>query len=166
MAIGYAALDFNAVQDVIIAACTGGAIAVDPGKVFIEAEPQAGGKLPQITIAMPQEPYEDDTWAGSDKLKNSIFKLYVFVVAELNVAATVPGGHPFGDATTPGLLTIADQVCDALDSAYSTLMAASPKNVDVANSSKVFTRNAAGVRQVVTRITVTFKVRFFAGNRS
>ncbi len=143
-------------------------IAVDPKLIFPAAQPMAGVQTPYVMIALPDEPYENDKWAGSSNLKDSLFKVRVIVVAELLKELTTPTGNPYGSETVTGLLTISDQVQDALENAYAALLAASTHVVDVTIGSTAHARigPTPDSRQVAAITLVTFRVRFFAGNRN
>lgn len=163
---GYSSLCFNAVLQVIQAAAAAGTIGVDPNSIFQAAQPMAGIALPYIAISLPSEPYENDSWGGTSNLKNGIFQVDVHVVGELRKEDTTPTGHPYGDINYYGILILSDLVQDALDQAYATLKAASPKVVDVFVATTIHGRNSADARQIVSSTRVKFLIRFFAGQRS
>lgn len=164
--VGYAAPCFNAVLEAVRAAAEATTIAVDPLLVFPAAQPMMGLECPNIQISLPGQPYESDVWGGTGNLKNSLFKIDVHVVTELIQEKDTPTGHPYGDELVPGLLTIADSVEDALEAAYSNLLAASPRVVDVMSATVAHGRLVSDARQIVATIEVIFKIRFFAGRRS
>lgn len=172
MAAGYSALCFNAVVQVLQAAAVAQTIKVDPKVVLPSAAPMMGLDLPNVQIHLPSQPYAGDSWGGTSNLKNGFFKVEVSVLGEVLPEQSIPNGTPYGSSTQLGILVLSDQVQDALEADYilgqsqSVLRSCSPRVVDVASFGVVHGRNVADSRQIVSVISVVFKIRFFASQRS
>ena len=163
---GFSGPLYGAVVDVLKAAATAGSIgsgamALDPLKVFEAAVPQSGGQLPLAVVRLPLQPYDSNKWVASGNFKDSLFK--VEVALQCNVTLDGSVAHPYGDGTTPGILTLSDDVMNALETAGSTFKAATAKLIDFSVGAAAMQPDAAGT--ATTIFTITFQVRYVAGNR-
>lgn len=158
---GYTALLYAAVVDVLKSAAPSLTPAVDPLRVFQVTGQEANAELPWIAARLPID-YGNSTWVGTGNLQDNLYRVEVGVAAEL--IGDGNGTHPYGDASTPGPLTLIDSVQDALENARATFLAATPRLVDYSVSAQAFQKQD-GTRVVFGTITITFKVRFRAGNR-
>lgn len=157
---------FGAVVDVLQAAATAGSIGsgtvkVDPARVYQAAMPQANLQRPSLCIALPTAPYDSSDWGATQNIRNGIFKVQVGLVADVSQDAGV--AHPYGDGTNPGILTLADDVANALENGKAAFYAATARLVDYSVSSAAFAKEDALVASAT--ITITFKTRFQAGAR-
>ncbi len=151
----------NALSDALVAAATALSITVDRANIVQAMAPM---QPPNVVVCLPTIPFEQIVWGGTGNLKNDDFTAEVWINTQIQQEAVTAGGHPYGDATTPGLLTITSQVEDAIENAYATLLAADTRIVDVQLLNTMYTRKTdASVVSAVVR--VKFTLRYFAGNR-
>lgn len=152
---------FGSVVDVLRNAATATAIAVDPKSIYQAQMPTGNPQRPWMAIRLPTSPYDSTVWGASSNVRNGIFKVEVGLLADIPQDATNP--HPYGDATTPGILTLVDDVLNALENGRATFMAASPKLVDYAVTASAFQKEDALTASAT--ITIIFATRFTAGAR-
>lgn len=161
--MGYSASLFNAVLTVVKDAVQASSITgVNVKNVFIAALPQAGREKPFIVVRLPQEPFKVSAWGGTGDTRNGTFIVDVDLCDEIR--GNDANGHPFGDATTPGLLTRIDQIQDALEAGRATILAASGKAYDLEMNTTAHLIPADAVMAAVATVRVAIKVRYRAGN--
>lgn len=152
---------FGAVVDVLRNAATAAQIAVDPKSIYQAQMPSANTQLPAMAIRLPTQPYDSTDWGATQNIRNGVFKVEVGLMAAIPQDASV--AHPYGDATTPGILTLTDDVMNALENGKATFFAATGRLVDFAVTSSAFAKEDSLTASAT--ITVIFKTRFQAGSR-
>jgi hypothetical protein len=149
---------FGATVDAIVAAC-GSTLAVDSARVFQAVAPEANAQLPFVVVRLPQQGKGTGDWGGTGNLRNNDFKVEVCLAAEIPSGIT----HPYGDASTPGILTLTDDLMNVLENAKAAFLASTPKLIDYQLTAESFTKDDSRVG--VSVLTLIFKTRFFAGQR-
>lgn len=168
--MGYAAPLFNAVLTVIQDACQGppksGPIQtikdLQPQAVYILALPASNVGTPCILVRLPEEPYSQSSWGGSSDLRNGLFIVDVDLVDQVKI-----NDHPMGDENLSGILTLADDLMDLLETEASRgkFREATPKLVDYEVTTTAHTRGGSNGLMVAATVRLAFKTRFRAGNR-
>ncbi len=158
MTVGYEALLFAAVVDVLKAECAAFSIPVDPLRVYQANIPSSNNQLPAAVVRLPTNHDESD-WKTTGNKKDSIFKV------EIRLGCEIPpdGDHPYGDSTHPGILTLSADIKNAIENNITAFREASGQMVDFQTTSTVLVNEAGTIGEIA--ITVAFIVRYVAGAR-
>ena len=132
-------------------------------RVYVATVPTVDTGFPLVAIRLPPDkPYDSARWAGSGNRKESIFQVEVSVVAKITTDQSV--ANPYGDNTTPGILTYADDLQNVIDNARTAFLAAAPVLVDYETTTAYFQPEAPSDVASVT-VLISFKLRYTAGSR-
>ena len=157
---GFSAQVLAQLLDSLIAAATASSISIDPASIFMEASPVGTHQVPYLVVRLPSD-FEKSQWSASQNQRDSHF------TAAVSLYANVPpdGAHPFGDASTLGILNIFDQLHNAIDNARGALQTATSPNrlLDYQTQSSInWTEDPA---TATITITIDFWFRYIAGSR-
>ncbi len=160
--MSYEANLYASLVDQIKAGAPGFSIAVAPERVYMALVPASNQEYPVICIRFPQQPYDSGKWSATGNKRDGLF------VAELGIICQIPDGlnHPYGDASTPGILNLVTDIKNLLENAWATFKAAEPELVDYQFTTSMFQNEGAQPPLVSCTLTIAFITRFTAGNRS
>ena len=157
---GYEADIFNCTLDALVADCGGWSVPVDPKRIIIFGMPDLNSAMPSIYIRFAKDSNKEG-WSASSFKRDAMFSVELGLLFQYSPG--VASGHPFGDGTTPGFLTLLRDIKNSLETSYQTFFAASQKLLTYDIISSYGQTEAQSV--ISATIQIDFKARFFAGQR-
>ena len=159
--MSYEAELFASLVDQITAGAPAFSTPIDAARVFMALVPQTNRQWPAICIMFPSQPYSTGAWATTGNKRDEKF------IAQVGIAFQVApdSAHPYGDATTPGVLQLVTDVKNLLENGFNTFRAACGELVDYSISTSVFQSLDASPPLVTATMTIVFSVRVVAGAR-
>jgi hypothetical protein len=161
--MGVSADAINKVKEVLEAEKTGGTLTYLAELFFGSLGVVSSLAKPFILVRLPRVPYSEESWAATGNKRDARLLIEIVCVAEEKEAA-----FPYGkssDAANRGILTLVDDVMNALDNNRGTILSANGKLLDFTLSIADHDKIAEDAKDWQASVLMELKVRFTHGTR-